>query len=122
MQVRWVVNLSLNQRNRQNCFYSAMRAWNRNTLPVAEFICIEFNLFGAMFAEANNQLWLGDRRLPDEWRAVIRINTEIGTTVEVYQNIAWLCAFAGANDATAFEFVHDPCGAGVAESQATLQQ
>src|ERR1035437_7820214 len=42
--------------------------------------------------------------------------------VEVYQDFARLGAFAGADDAAAFEFVHDARSAGVAETQAALHQ
>ncbi len=38
------------------------------------------------------------------------------------KHLAWLRAFAGADEATAFEDVHHAGGAGVAEAQATLEQ
>src|ERR1017187_5538550 len=42
--------------------------------------------------------------------------------LEIYQDVARLGAFAGADDAAAFQFVHDARGAGVAEAQPPLQQ
>ena len=51
--------------SRQGCFNSAVRTWHRNALPVAKLICIKFDLFAAMFAEANNQV-----RALDRWRVV----------------------------------------------------
>src|SRR5665213_3828788 len=42
--------------------------------------------------------------------------------VEVNQNVARLRAFAGADDAAIFQFVHDARGAGVAEAQAALHE
>src|ERR1035437_4625605 len=50
-------------------------------------------------------------------RAAVR-----AAAVEVYQNFARLGALAGADDATAFEFVHDARGPGVAEAQAALHE
>src|ERR1039458_5248367 len=42
--------------------------------------------------------------------------------VEIYQDFARLGTLAGADDAAAFEFVHDARGAGVAEAQTALHQ
>src|ERR1017187_7750707 len=42
--------------------------------------------------------------------------------VQINQNVARLRAFAGADDAAAFQFVHDARGAGVAEAQPALEQ
>jgi len=42
--------------------------------------------------------------------------------VEVDQDVARLSAFARANNAAIFQFIHDAGGAGVAEAQPALQQ
>ena len=64
-----------------------MRAWHTNTFPVAKLICIELNLFGTMFTEAYNQVWLDDRRLLDGRSVLVGMKITIGTatvTVEAY--------------------------------------
>lgn len=101
-----------------------MGTWNRNILPVAELICIKFNLPVAMFADTNNQVWLNDWRLLDGWRVVTRINITNGTTItiKINENVAWSFTFVWAKNAASFQFIHDTCSAGVAESQTTLQQ
>ena len=43
-------------------------------------------------------------------------------TIQIDQNVARLGAFARADDAAVFQFVHDARGAGIAEAQAALQQ
>ena len=42
--------------------------------------------------------------------------------IQIDQNIARFGAFARADDAAIFQFIHDARGAGVAEAQAALQQ
>jgi hypothetical protein len=42
--------------------------------------------------------------------------------VEVDEDVAGFSAFAGADDAAVFEFVHDAGGAGVAEAEAALEE
>src|SRR5437899_9296592 len=42
--------------------------------------------------------------------------------VEVDENVARFSAFAGADDAAVFEFVHDAGGAAIAEAEASLQE
>src|ERR1019366_1300564 len=44
------------------------------------------------------------------------------SAIQINQNVARLGAFAGADDAAAFQFVHDARGAGVTEAQAALEQ
>ena len=91
-------------------------------MPVTKLICIEFNLFGAMFTEANNEVRMDNRRVFDRC-AVIRIRTVIGTiAVEVYQDFAGLGTVALADDAAIFQLVYDARGAAVAEPQAALEQ
>src|ERR1017187_2375446 len=51
------------------------------------------------------------------------LRTAVGAAaVEIYQDFARLGSLAGADDAAAFEFVHDARGAGVAEAQPALHQ
>src|ERR1017187_6314400 len=51
------------------------------------------------------------------------LRTAVGAAaVEIYQDFARLGSLAGADDAAAFEFVHDARGAGVAEAEPALHQ
>jgi hypothetical protein len=42
--------------------------------------------------------------------------------VEVQEDVPGFSAFVGADDAAVFEFVHDPGGAGVTESEPALEE
>ena len=46
----------------------------------------------------------------------------VALAVKVYEDVARFGTFAGADDAAAFEFIHDARGAGVTKTQATLHQ
>src|SRR3979411_15430 len=49
--------------------------------------------------------------------------TAVGAAaVEVDKNVARFGAFAGADDAAVFQFIHDAGGAGVAQAQAALHE
>src|ERR1017187_5084911 len=51
------------------------------------------------------------------------LRAAVGTrAVQINQYVPWLGAFARADDAAAFQFVHDARGAGVAEPQPALHQ
>src|SRR5687767_12205875 len=63
----------------------------------------------------------GGQRLKVVWLNGVSRGRPVGIPrVEVNEDIAWLRAFAGANDAALLKFVHDSCRPGVAKSKTAL--